>query len=128
MTISFLRAFAKNRFALSTASVLLCPDAPNTTQTISVVGFSSSNLRIVPPQPISMSSLCAPRHKILKTESRCLANSKVNIHLAFYSGLLSPADVFHTSQGALPRLYISVNSLCSLNVSSHLNWSDRYQV
>src|SRR5439155_19502534 len=54
----------QEQVALSTASVLLCPDAPNTTQTISVVGFSSSNLRIVPPQPISMSSLCAPRHKI----------------------------------------------------------------
>src|SRR5262249_36477447 len=36
-------------------------------------------------------------------------------------GILS----FQTSQGALPALYMSVSSWCSLNVSIHQNWSER---
>src|SRR5437867_9157819 len=60
--ISFLFAPVKNFSALATASSSLRPLDARTTQQTLVSSYSSRSRKTVPPQPISMSSLCAPRH------------------------------------------------------------------
>src|SRR5256884_53852 len=107
---SFLARARQKDLALAVASFALCPLAPITTHNTSASGFSSRILRTVPPQPISMSSLCAPKHRILKIESRRLSKVNFSIRLAFHSRRSPPVAFFHTSQGVSPRLNMSVSS------------------
>src|SRR5215471_12257541 len=68
--ISLRCARARKDCALLSASAFLGPLAASTTHCTSAPGFSSSSLRTVPPQPISMSSLCAPRQRIRRRSRR----------------------------------------------------------
>src|SRR5882757_488917 len=63
---SFLAACSRNIAALVRASCSRSLVELKTTQTTSMLRFCESNRRIVPPQPISMSSECEPKHKILR--------------------------------------------------------------
>lgn len=67
--IAFIPA---NSSAERLASAARSPTALNTTQWNTEFGYWRARCRIVPPQPISMSSECAPRHKTCsgKAESR----------------------------------------------------------
>ncbi len=53
-----------NIAAARLASSCRTPIALNTTQWNAQPGYCSANRRTVPPQPISISSECAPKHKI----------------------------------------------------------------
>src|ERR1700693_2941874 len=65
-TTSALSARRKNRRALALSSRARAGVEPITTQTTWSPGLRCSTLSIVPPQPISMSSQCAPMHRIRK--------------------------------------------------------------
>src|ERR1700680_48368 len=68
-TRTFLfRAPRRKRLALLSASFFRSRLELKTTQETSRSGCSSSQRRTVPPQPISISSECAPRHNILRAE------------------------------------------------------------
>src|SRR5262249_39980120 len=47
----------------------------NTTQSTAMPGVASSSLTTVPPQPISMSSQCAPRQRIRLTDAEITGRS-----------------------------------------------------
>src|SRR6188508_1745949 len=67
-----MRTFAprpRNARALDRASASRSGSPLKTTQRTSSAGFDSRKRRIVPPQPISMSSECAPRHSTLARRS-----------------------------------------------------------
>src|SRR2546422_10485702 len=81
MVRSFFLAFAKNFSALATASASLSPLDPRTTQWASTSSYSDKSRKIVPPQPISMSSLCAPRHKSLMRSEEHTSELQSRLHL-----------------------------------------------
>src|SRR6187549_50131 len=59
----------RNALALASASARRTPSADNTTQVISTLGCSSTRRSTVAPQPISMSSECAPRNSTRRSWS-----------------------------------------------------------
>src|SRR3989442_15206635 len=72
--------FAKNFSAPASASPSLWPLDPTTTQWTSTSSYSERSRKIVPPQPISISSLCAPRHKIFM--GRVFFDAKANLSMS----------------------------------------------
>src|SRR5438876_6375830 len=121
-----------NSAAARCASAALGPIALNTTQWNTQRGYSWAKRRIVPPQPISISSECAPRHKILRgnaalqdrlrerTQSHSLKRSWCRppafALLAFHCIDHWPL-VFHTSHGATLSVHKHSNCCLSLKVS-----------
>src|SRR5215510_5618696 len=59
----------RNALALASASARRTPSADSTTQVISMFGCSSTSRSTVAPQPISMSSECAPRNSTRRSWS-----------------------------------------------------------
>src|SRR5271163_3588603 len=105
--ISFFLACSRNSSALLRASRSRSLLELNTTQTTSQYGLEPSRRRMVPPQPISMSSEWDPRQRILNGEVPPCPNLRVSIfvleaaRLQRFSGF---PFVFHTSQGAPPAV------------------------
>src|SRR2546427_6913555 len=77
-TTSFRAPPFRNCSALATASSSRSPLDPSTTQWTSASGCSDNSRSMVPPQPISMSSLWAPTQRMRIPRSIGLVNSNVS--------------------------------------------------
>src|SRR5437762_2611679 len=93
----------RNARALASASARRTPSADSTTQLISMFGWSATSLSTVAPQPISMSSECAPRNS-----TRCsLSNETPNM----LAGRASARTPDFPGCGALGEHLIEVRAL-----------------
>src|ERR1044071_754947 len=71
--------FSRNAAALFNASFFRWSFELNTTQCTSIRGRAATNLRIVPPQPISISSQCAPTHNKRRQPLSCNFSSSTTL-------------------------------------------------